>query len=893
MTDKVNQPPPPPSPKESSPREKLSEIEVPSSPTTELNIMTQGDLDHLRETCCFPLGVQIRIPGNGETILSADDGEVSFYEAAFPTGLGSESGWLYFKARPSKNILKGPPAMTRDGRRDSSSSREIIGSSILAFVAKKGPYGFRGHRALRVPALSETEDERFRRVFEKIGEGGTSRFRWGETTTSAGDASESSHSKDVPHPKVPSRYDSVELIGIIRKAMKRIIPHLTPLITAMSKRIKLSQLAKDVAEKTATSSSKGVVIFEFFETASKKRALDDGKGSTAKSVPSKAPGLHALVMANATMAEEILAGVILPADKEKVEKLTFDQHGVILGSSFAVHSRDFAESANNHRALTESSEHEMFMSSRINLGDGELEHYLPSWVSDHLGGKSYITNEVNQSSSSPFKGSPTDNSFVYTEHSKMDTLNLTKETSVMSQGDQDKLREKYSFPSEIQLKIPRVGKSCNRLPVLTENEVQRTAEVLGKIEPGGYFDVSKVLDSKIFKRHFARGRIKVSSSGRKNNTLGDERESCLSRGDLQCGSPSRSNSVEYLGVIRGDIGRIARKAFSDSPDLTFPRWLGGKVQDPFSNLFLRGSSFSSDSRSESLSDSGLSPELRSDAMSSQINLSTLTKRRERKAATKDASSVAMSQPPFKGIVIQDKRHQEKAHIEVEFSKGKEAMPPPQPKRTKSNKGASNTAVHASVPGCPSTLSGENLGPRALMMSSALVAQKILNGVIFPADKEKVDQFTMDKLVIMLVSALALRSQDHPNDYHFQLARANSAELKMAKKTKAELKTNSEATTQLEAEVTKLTSKLALAKKLAIEEFKSLDNFKEAVTDSAATYFSEGIEFCKRQLLHQHPNLGVDVDADFAKEEEEAKAGKKEEETKAKPTPLIDFNFLGG
>ncbi|GFZ21197.1 hypothetical protein Acr_29g0003590 [Actinidia rufa] len=86
MTNEVDQHPPLP-PKESSPREKLSEIEVLSSPTTKLNIMTQGDLDRLRETCFFPLGVRTRIPGNNETILFVGDGEVAFYEAAFSAGL--------------------------------------------------------------------------------------------------------------------------------------------------------------------------------------------------------------------------------------------------------------------------------------------------------------------------------------------------------------------------------------------------------------------------------------------------------------------------------------------------------------------------------------------------------------------------------------------------------------------------------------------------------------------------------------------------------------------------------------------------------------------------------------------------------------------------------------
>ena len=125
-----------------------------------------------------------------------------------------------------------------------------------------------GKRCNKVPALSETEDERFPRVFEKIGEGGHFKILvvldsrtfhkyfalgrvgmsssgggttegdiggkaegdiGGRATASAGDASESSHSKDVPRPEVPSRDDSIEFIGIIRKEIRRILSHIPDL----------------------------------------------------------------------------------------------------------------------------------------------------------------------------------------------------------------------------------------------------------------------------------------------------------------------------------------------------------------------------------------------------------------------------------------------------------------------------------------------------------------------------------------------------------------------------------------------------------------------------------------------------------------------------------------
>ncbi|GFS36404.1 hypothetical protein Acr_00g0045770 [Actinidia rufa] len=109
------------------------------------------------------------------------------------------------------------------------------------------------------------------------------------------------------------------------------------------------------------------------------------------------------------------------------------------------------------------------------------------------------------------------------------------------------------------------GKSCNTLLVLTEDEAKRTAEVLSKIEPGGYFDVSKVLDSKTFKKHFARGRMEVSSSGGENTTSGDEGESRFSRGK-NLGEQSNSQfcssaSALDLGNKMGDLHRPLNKRY--------------------------------------------------------------------------------------------------------------------------------------------------------------------------------------------------------------------------------------------------------------------------------------------------------------------------------------------
>ncbi|GFZ03476.1 hypothetical protein Acr_16g0001000 [Actinidia rufa] len=55
--------------------------------TTEINTITQGELDRLRKSCSFPSGIQIRLLEVDETIASTRLGDVAFYEVAFQAGL--------------------------------------------------------------------------------------------------------------------------------------------------------------------------------------------------------------------------------------------------------------------------------------------------------------------------------------------------------------------------------------------------------------------------------------------------------------------------------------------------------------------------------------------------------------------------------------------------------------------------------------------------------------------------------------------------------------------------------------------------------------------------------------------------------------------------------------
>ncbi|GFS37340.1 growth-regulating factor 2 [Actinidia rufa] len=237
---------------------------------------------------------------------------------------------------------------------------------------------------------------------------------------------------------------------------------------------------------------------------------------------------------------------------------------------------------------------------------------------------------------------------------------------------------------------------------------------------------------------------------------------------------------------------------------------------------------------------------------------------KKRAATKDSNLVTTSPPSLKGIVIQEKQPRDDAHDtvptkkgEVDDSKGKEAMPPPSPKRTKSNKG------RAMRPG--RAIGGDHWRRGSFHFTG----QQPRLGEGRPIHHGRIGHQVLPCL---------------------RLAKSQLANMgDLAMKTEVELKDKSEAMARLEVEVAELTSKLARAKKLAIEEFKSSDDFKDAFIDSVATYFGEGFEFCKRQLLHHHPNLGInlasmDMDTYLAEEEEEAKVGKKEEEERGRRQP---------
>ncbi|GFZ19882.1 hypothetical protein Acr_28g0005870 [Actinidia rufa] len=590
-----------------------------------------------------------------------------------------------------------------------------------------------------------------------------------------------------------------------------------------------------------------------------------------------------------------------------------------------------------------------FMSSKTILGNEESEQSLPSWISDHLGGRSYI-DETNQSPSLP----P-----VLTNSPKMDTSSLNKESNVMSQAELDNLGATYSFPPGVRLRIPGDGETILsarqgevafyeaaflaglRLPVHpTIREILIHYKICpAQLSPNAWRSViCSLVIWRHFKRHMSCDEFRCLYSlsplpdsgwyyfkarpeknllrGSPSNVKGWKTRFFFASGDeweFPSGTAA-SDSIPRVSRSWGTLGKSCNKlptlseetfcgwlhgafyqwqrqhnlgrALPGIPDETLLRWLGGKVKDPFTNLLSGKSGSSSDSGSDYISDSELPPELRSDGG---------------KAKAEKAVKATTAKPPTKGVVIREKRTREGDHVieigEPDSSKGKEAAPPPPPKRFKSTRGAINARGRTVEAG--TSTPGGDIGSES-MMSDASVARRLLTGVIPASDKKEIDGLSENELVaksfhalgqvVMFASSLALRSQEHLHDIDFHMARADSAELELVKAQKRAVKAENRLAElseegskpgtevdDLKATVAELTNKLAKAKELAIEDFKASGEFKAAVTDSAATYFSEGFEFCKRQLLHQFPNLGVDVanmamDPNFAEEEEAMKEG---------------------
>ncbi|GFY90905.1 hypothetical protein Acr_07g0011010 [Actinidia rufa] len=320
-----------------------------------------------------------------------------------------------------------------------------------------------------------------------------------------------------------------------------------------------------------------------------------------------------------------------------------------------------------------------------------------------------------------------------------------------------------------------------------------------------------------------------------------------------------------------------------------------------------------------------------EGMSKRISLKKLTQNVE------EAEGVSLAlkfTPAVKGVIIGETRpRKENSNVllsEVK-SKGK-ALPLPAAKKTKSATSNSSSMIKgAKLALAPKEGTSINHGtaprPEASMLGSVTLAEKVLSGVIPPANNEKVNNLSLDQVVtkffhiiglvpihfyprllvlylgefqfslklvyskaIMLRSSLTVQSRDIRNETTFYIARAESTEIEMvraqnqtielewlldeiAEKDKMagkDLKTKSDALVRLKEKVAELKKNEVLSKKKVVEEYKASEEFYKAIENASSKYFSERLlENQLQGLVCEHGDgMSLEIMLEFSSENHE-------------------------
>ncbi|GFY97885.1 hypothetical protein Acr_12g0004260 [Actinidia rufa] len=567
-----------------------------------------------------------------------------------------------------------------------------------------------------------------------------------------------------------------------------------------------------------------------------------------------------------------------------------------------------------------------------------------------------MTDEINQSLSSPMEGSPEESLLIAVHPS------VEEKTNIMTLEELNGLRDTYSFPFRVQVRnrkvllggypsnvkgwkskfffvsgdeweipegtsrkgiarVPRTwgipDKHCNNPLRLYGDETKVFEEIFRSVEESGRFSVPVLLESKSFRRVFVSPGSRASRTAGDNLPSGEALSSSSDVGESQNlheqdrrESPSRDDSIECLGSFRTELRRL----LPHIPDLTLLRWTRGKVLDPILDHYLNVPS--SNPSSESCSDSSLPVELESDAMSKRVSFKKIGEK-----LGKAAGASSGTPTPAKGVVIGEKRVGEsitssssKKGKDDDGSKGKRVDIGPEGKK-KASSSSKASAAPTVVPSHPGEGTSAHLGafpgPTPSILGSQSVVERLLRGVIPPADKEKVDKLTLDQTATKLFhvigqalvfdSSLAVRSREAREQASLQEGRVASMETEVARLQKlaanfeqqlaksrayeqqaleelAKVKGDRDSLTdhlgKSGALVNELREALNKAKESAVEEFKSSSEFMVAVEDAAFKYFGEGFDFCKVQLRRHHPDLAIDlegtvVDQNLLAEQDEA------------------------
>ncbi|GFS45588.1 hypothetical protein Acr_00g0096940 [Actinidia rufa] len=237
-------------------------------------------------------------------------------------------------------------------------------------------------------------------------------------------------------------------------------------------------------------------------------------------------------------------------------------------------------------------------------------------------------------------------------------------------------------------------------------------------------------------------------------------------------------------------------------------------------------------------------------MSKRLKLSDLAKVVAQKAATSASKGVVISE----GSETTGKRPLD------DGSKGKQVAQSPEPKKARTDTGVS---------GAPAK-SARCFRSGAVILI-LFVAGVILGSSLAVRSRDFAESALNQKAVAEFAEMEMVRAQNQAIELEGALAEEQAKGKKLAEDADA----RSKVIAKLEARISELEKSQSLTQGRIIAAFKESDDFLEAVRGSASSYFGDGFDFCKRQLAHQYPDLGVDLedvemDHEFlAKEEAEA------------------------
>ncbi|GFS40582.1 hypothetical protein Acr_00g0069410 [Actinidia rufa] len=506
---------------------------------------------------------------------------------------------------------------------------------------------------------------------------------------------------------------------------------------------------------------------------------------------------------------------------------------------------------------------------------------------------------------------------------------VEEKTNIMTLDELNALRDTYSFPFRVQIRLPDEGetitstrpgeqetrKFCSEdTPVTLRG--RRASSFLSPATNGRFLQERL---GRVPQEFRGRGEFQISTAIIHLDFTATNRKflkKFFDRSRSQFSVPVLLDSKSFGRVFGSPSSRASRTTGNNIPSREVPSSssdVGGKVLDPILDRFSNAPS--SNSLSESCSDSSLPVELESD---------------DWREAWEGGGCELGVLVPAKGVIIGEKRPERasparpaKREKVDDGSKGKGVVISPEGKKKATSAGKAPTPPTTASPrlgeGSSANL-GTVLGPTASMLGSPSVAEKLLRGVILPVDKKKVEKLTLDQTAtklfhvigqaLVLSSSLAVRSREVGEQASLKEERAASMETKIARlqkvaadleqqlaesrarehqandnlaKAKSDRDSLSDKFGRSGVLVNELREALNKSKEFAVEEFKSSLEFMVAVEDSASKYFGEGFNFCKVQLRRHHSDLAIDldgtvVDQDLLAEQDEADKENDKEKT---------------